>query len=143
MLTGMFPGTDLGAAWQDPARQVLADGLAGDRLAAYVVPANTGPDAGLAACAVGAIEQRLGDSANPSGLVGYVYNVATDPAHRRLGYSRACMIALLDWYRERSITVVGLNASSEGEPLYAELGFRPVTHIGMRLHLAAPVDHDF
>ena len=77
----------------------------------------------LAACVVGAIDQRLPGPHNPTGRVGYVYNVATDPGHRRRGYSRACLTALLSWFDGQGVTTVDLRASADGEPLYADLGF--------------------
>ncbi|MET8003571.1 GNAT family N-acetyltransferase [Nonomuraea glycinis] len=100
-------------------------------LAAFVVDRLDWPDrsdwpdrpGALAACAVGAVDQRLGGPGNPAGTTGYVYNVATDPDQRRRGYSRQCVTALLDWYRDRGIAAVFLRASAEGEPLYRSLGF--------------------
>ncbi|MEV7868360.1 GNAT family N-acetyltransferase [Streptomyces sp. NPDC088124] len=126
-------GPDPDADWQPPATETLRIRLAdpdGD-LAAFVVdrpgdgtPGNgTATGTGLAACAIGVIEQRLGSPGNPLGLVGHVFSVATDIDMRRRGYSRACMEALLDWYRSRGVRKIGLHASEEGEPLYASLGF--------------------
>jgi GNAT superfamily N-acetyltransferase len=91
-------------------------------MAAYVVDRPDRPGT-LAACAVGAVDQRLGGPGNPAGTSGYVYSVATDPDQRRRGYSRQCVTALLDWYRDRGIAAVFLRASEQGEPLYRSLGF--------------------
>jgi GNAT superfamily N-acetyltransferase len=91
----------------------------------------------VAACAVGIVLELLPSPGNPSGQVGYVMNVATDPAYRRRGYSRACVQALVDWFAGRGVLTVDLRASSEGEPLYRDLGFRPMTWPGMRLRLTA------
>ena len=91
------------------------------RLAAFVVDR---PDrAGLAACVVGQVDRRLPGPRDPDGLRGYVYNVATDPAYRRRGFSRACMTAVLEWFAGCGVRVVDLRASADGEPLYASLGF--------------------
>jgi len=63
------------------------DGLRGRRLAssptlaAFVVDRPDGT--GLAACAVGTIEHRLGAPGDPQGRTGYVFSVATDPDMRR------------------------------------------------------------
>ncbi|BCJ73164.1 N-acetyltransferase [Catellatospora sp. IY07-71] len=120
-------------AWQDEAVATLRERL--DRpaatMAAYVVDAPDGP--GLAACAVGTIDRRLGGPENPSGLTGYVFNVVTDEAYRRRGYSRACMTALLGWFAERGVPKVDLRASPDGEPLYLSLGFVPMTGPMLRL----------
>lgn len=83
-------------------------------------------------------EERLSSPGNPEGLFGYVFNVATDPAHRRRGYSRACVTALVDWYRERGVGIVDLRASAAAEPLYASLGFVRAGDPAMRLRLACP-----
>jgi ribosomal protein S18 acetylase RimI-like enzyme len=67
--------------------------------------------------------------------VGHVFSVATDPDARRRGYARACMETLLDWFRERGVAQVDLNASAEAEPLYASLGFVRKPDPSMRLNL--------
>ena len=122
--------------WCEPARRSLRRRLTGpsSSLAAYVVDRTGG--AGLAACAVGLIEERLGNPANPTGLTGYVFNVATDPDHRRRGHARACMAGLLDWFGERGVRAVDLRASADGEPLYQGLGFVRTPDPAMRLMLA-------
>ena len=124
--------------WQQAAREVLRQRLVEpeELLAVLVVDA---PDRSgvLAACATGTIDRRLGGPGNPSGLTGYVFNVVTDPGYRRRGYSRACLTALLDWYRERGVGKVDLRASAQGEPLYRSLGFEPTS--GPTLRLSLPV----
>jgi GNAT superfamily N-acetyltransferase len=59
------------------------------------------------------------------GRIAYVYNVYTEPAHRRRGLARLIMDAIHDWCREQGILVVGLNASPDGLPLYDKLGYKP------------------
>jgi len=129
--TAPEPGPWLPAG-ADVLRRQLADPA--DRLAAFVVDR---PDGGLAACVVGAIDERLPGPRGPSPFRGYVYNVATDPAYRRRGYSRACMRALLAWYTARDVLVVDLKASPDGEPLYASLGFARTKDPAMRRVTAA------
>ncbi|MEU7961251.1 GNAT family N-acetyltransferase [Micromonospora humida] len=126
--------------WQQAAREVLHRRLAepADLMAVFVVDDPDRPGA-LAACATGTIEQRLGGPGNPDGLTGYVFNVVTEPVHRRRGYSRACLEALLDWYRQRGVGKIDLRASPQGEPLYRSLGFVPT--IGPTLRLSLPVAH--
>lgn len=113
--------------WQQEATEVLLTRLAQRpaTMAAYVVDRPDG--GGLAACAVGTVEQRLGGPGNPAGLSGYVFNVATDAAYRRRGFSRACLVALLDWFARRGVGKVDLRASADGAPLYASLGFVPTS----------------
>jgi GNAT superfamily N-acetyltransferase len=137
MLSGMpaatapEPGPWLRAG-ADILRRQLADPA--DRLAAFVVER---PDGGLAACVVGAIDERLPGPSAPNPFKGYVYNVATDPAYRRRGYSRVCMEALLAWYADRGVRQVDLRASPDGEPLYASLGFVRTKDPAMRRVTAA------
>ncbi|MFB7271169.1 GNAT family N-acetyltransferase [Streptomyces sp. NPDC056244] len=126
------PDPDTG--WQAPTAETLRKRLADPEsaLIAFVVDA-PGRPGGLAACATGTIEYRLGGPGNPTGAFGHVFNVATDPGLRRRGYSRACMEALLGWYRERGVRKIDLHASQEGEPLYASLGFVRTPDPSMRL----------
>jgi len=137
MLDAMRPGGPDPQAWIDPGLAVVRPLLdPGNRtMAAFVVDRPDGP--GLASCVVGTIDQRLPGPTDPSGLRGYVLNVATDPAYRRRGFSRACMTALLDWYARRGIRAVDLRASAAGEPLYASLGFVRNSEPGMRLIIPA------
>ncbi|MEN8655111.1 GNAT family N-acetyltransferase [Streptomyces sp. 21So2-11] len=113
-------------------REKLAD-PAGD-FAAFVIDHPDRPGT-LAALVVGTIEYRIGRAGNPHGTNGYVFSVATDPDQRRCGHARACMAALLDWFRERGAASVDLNASAEAEPLYASLGFVRKPDPSMRLNL--------
>jgi GNAT superfamily N-acetyltransferase len=137
MVDAVRPGTGDPQVWIGPGvpvvRRLLEPG--NETLAAFVVDKPDGP--GLAACVVGTIDQRLPGPNDPAGLHGYVFSVATDPAYRRRGYSRACLIALVDWFGQRGIRVVDLRASAAGEPLYASLGFVRNRDPGMRLIIPA------
>ncbi|WP_326558214.1 GNAT family N-acetyltransferase [Micromonospora sp. NBC_01796] len=139
MLAAMAGHEPVGDDWRRAAARTLRTRLAGPdpTLVAFVVERSDRPGS-LAACAVGAVEFRLGGPDNPSGATGYVFNVATDPAHRRRGYSRACVTAVLDWYRDRGIRTVDLRASRQGEPLYESLGFVRTADPAMRLRLPPP-----
>ncbi|MEU6703175.1 GNAT family N-acetyltransferase [Streptomyces wuyuanensis] len=123
------PDTGWRTAAVDTFRRRLAD-PEGD-MAAFVVER----PGGLAACAVGTIEHRIGGPADPTGRTGYVFSVATDPDRRRRGHSRACVEGLLGWFRARGVRRVDLRASTEGEPLYASLGFVRTPDPAMRLTL--------
>lgn len=126
-------GPNPDVSWQPAAVATLRARLAdpdGD-LTAFVVDR----PGGLAACAVGTVEYRLGGPGNPQGVSGYVFSVATDPDMRRRGHSRACMEALLAWFESRGVRKIDLRASSEGEPLYTSLGFARTPDPAMRLTL--------
>ncbi len=129
------PDTDA-PQWRAAAAEILRKELAdpSGSMTAFVVDRPGEPGA-LAACAVGVVEYRLPAPHNPSGVRGYVFSVATDADQRRRGCSRACMVALLDWFRDRGVLVVDLNASEYGEPLYTALGFVRQDDPGMRLRL--------
>ncbi|MEU5592514.1 GNAT family N-acetyltransferase [Streptomyces sp. NPDC020298] len=140
--TGSGPGSDGAADWHGESLPTLRARLAdsdGDfgAFAAFVVDHPDHPDrpGALAALAVGTVEYRIGRAGNPHGRVGYVFSVATDPGARRRGYARACMEELLEWFRERGVRHVDLNASAEAEPLYAALGFVRKPDPSMRLAL--------
>ncbi|MER5863909.1 GNAT family N-acetyltransferase [Kitasatospora sp. NPDC002040] len=112
--------------WRRTAELELRERLAvpADRrtMAAFVLddPAEPGR---LAACAVGTLERRLPAPGHPDGLFGFVFNICTDPAHRRRGHARACTEALLAWFDARRVTRVDLHATEGGEALYRSLGF--------------------
>jgi GNAT superfamily N-acetyltransferase len=89
----------------------------------------------LCSLACGTLEYRIGSPANPQGLYGYVFSVATDSDQRRRGLARAGMQALLEWFRERGATTIDLGASPEAEPLYLSMGFRRKSSPVLRLQL--------
>ncbi|MBI1878726.1 MAG: GNAT family N-acetyltransferase [Chloroflexi bacterium] len=68
----------------------------------------------------------------------FVYNVYTEPPHRRQGLARRLMETIHQWCRERGLKFVGLNASEFGRPLYEALGYQPSATL-MMLKLE-PVD---
>ena len=98
---------------------------------AFVVEAPDGN--GLAASAIGVIDDRLPAARNPSGVQGYVFSVATDPRWRRRGYARAVMNAVMDWFASQGIARVDLHASEEGEPLYRSMGFAEPRGLSMTM----------
>jgi GNAT superfamily N-acetyltransferase len=104
-----------------PTLRARLDDSDGD-FAAFVVDHPERPGA-LAALVAGTVEYRIGRAGNPSGTAGFVFSVATDPDARRRGYARACMEALLEWFRERGAGYVHLTASAQAEPLYLSMGF--------------------
>jgi len=89
--------------------------------ACFVIDALDGN--GLAASAIGAIDERLPSGRNPAGRSGYIYGVCTEERYRRRGYSRLVLQALIDWYAEQGIPRIELHSSEFGEALYRELGF--------------------
>ncbi|GGX51112.1 GNAT family N-acetyltransferase [Streptomyces noursei] len=124
-------GLDEPGSWERDAeavaRRQLVDPQA--RLIGFVLdgePAGTGSGAAaphLAACALGRIDERLPSPANPTGRVGFVFNVCTDPRYRGRGYARATTEALLAWFARHDIGRADLHATDAAAPLYRSLGF--------------------
>ena len=69
----------------------------------------------------------------PNGLLGYVFNVYTDPKHRKKGYARLLMDRLVQDAKWLGATAINLNASSVGVGLYQQLGFSALTDTAMRM----------
>ena len=57
------------------------------------------------------------------GRLAFVYNVYTEPMHRRRGLARLVMDAIHAWCRDAGITSMALNASRDGQPLYKAMGY--------------------
>ena len=120
------------AMFTDMGRTVDADRLGGAfrQWLTYHMPAGsyrawlTETDDGQVACGGGATiiawppgPQYMGTT------LAFVYNVYTEPAHRRRGLARQLMEAIHTWCREHDVTSVALNASRDGQQLYASLGY--------------------
>ncbi|MET7643240.1 GNAT family N-acetyltransferase [Streptomyces sp. NPDC005426] len=133
-------GMDIGddrAPWRADAARWFTDRMPRtDEFAAFLVE---DPELGVVACAVGTCDAHAPSPANPSGLHGHVSNVSTDPRRRRLGHARACVDALLRWFRQETCaTVVSLNATADGAGLYASFGFVPPRHASLQLRTVRP-----
>jgi len=70
--------------------------------------------------------------------IAYVYNVYTEPGHRRRGLARRIMETLHGFCRERGLRTVALHASDFGRPLYESMGYRPTNE--MRIVFDPPAD---
>ncbi|MES1254892.1 MAG: GNAT family N-acetyltransferase [Acidobacteriota bacterium] len=73
----------------------------------------------------------------PGGRLAFVYNVYTEPAHRRHGLARMVMDAIHAWCLAHNVTSVGLNASESGRPLYESMGYE-VTRSPMMFRALTP-----
>jgi ribosomal protein S18 acetylase RimI-like enzyme len=89
----------------------------------------------LAAIGGASIATRLPGPRNPTGRVGYIQWISTDPSRRRRGLARLITAGLLDWLEERGASAVELHATTEGEGLYRALGFTPGEHPALRARL--------
>jgi GNAT superfamily N-acetyltransferase len=66
---------------------------------------------------------------------GFVFNVYTDREHRKQGLGRRLMEAMHEWCRGKGIERVVLNASTFGQPMYAEMGYVVADEPMMRIRL--------
>ena len=63
----------------------------------------------------------------------WIQNVYVAPEFRRRGIAREIMRTLIDWCRDQGLNSVNLHASTDGRPLYEQLGFEATNE--MRLGL--------
>lgn len=66
---------------------------------------------------------------------GFVFNVYTDPAHRKRGLARKMMDAMHECCRAEGIERVVLNASTFGQSLYESMGYVVTNEPMMRIKL--------
>jgi GNAT superfamily N-acetyltransferase len=131
-------GADPG--WQDKAEAWFAqrlddEGGEGD-FAAFVIE---DLDLGVVSCAAGVCDRHAPGPGNPGGVQGLIFNLSTDPRRRRRGCARACLDALLAWFRdETEARVINLNATGDGIALYRSLGFTEPRYPALQLRLGRP-----
>jgi ribosomal protein S18 acetylase RimI-like enzyme len=133
MLAAM--GNDIDGPWQATAVEWFAAQLASpDTFAAYVVD---DPDAGVVAGAAGNVFVHPPGPNDPTTVRGHLYNVSTEPAFRRRGLARACVVALMDWFEnETGVGQVELHATDYGIELYRDLGFNESKYPSLRFRTA-------
>lgn len=66
---------------------------------------------------------------------GFIFNVYTQPSHRKQGLARRLMEAMHDWCKAEGIERVVLNASPFGKPLYDQIGYVVADQPMMRFRL--------
>ncbi|WP_041289622.1 GNAT family N-acetyltransferase [Kribbella flavida] len=122
------------APWREVSLRYFADQLAApETFAAFVVD---DPTAGVVAGAAGHCHPHPPGPKDLTLSRGSLYNVSTEPAFRRRGLARLCVIALLDWFRdETDVGQVELHATQDGEPLYRSLGFVDSSYPTQRLRI--------
>lgn len=96
---------------------------------------------GVVCAALGSCDRRVPGPGDVSAAQGHVFNICTEPAHRRSGYAQACLGALLTWFHaDTGVRVVHLSATPEGAGLYRAAGFREAAYPSMRLKLDRPTE---
>jgi GNAT superfamily N-acetyltransferase len=107
--------------WAQACEQALLRRLAEpDRFAAWLVTVDGRP----VSSGVGWVEEHLPSPGSLDGRRGHVASMSTEPGHRRQGYGRLVLRALLGWFDELGVQRVDLRATPDGRPLYEEQGFR-------------------
>jgi GNAT superfamily N-acetyltransferase len=120
---GMFTdmGVPLDAEVLDPAFRVwLAEMMPAGTYRAWLAEAADGEVAGGGGITIlpwPPGPRYVGDQ------LAFVYNVYTEPAHRRRGLARLIMDTIHAWCRDEGITSMALNASRDGKPLYESMGY--------------------
>ena len=128
----MGDGQAANAAWRIPAARWLAERLGSDACV-YVVES----EGSVVACALGYLHTAPPSPSSRTPLRGHISNVVTAPPHRRRGHARACVAALLHWFRDDTpAEVVDLSASRDGRALYESMGWRLRDDPTMRLRVA-------
>jgi GNAT superfamily N-acetyltransferase len=130
-------GMDVGgehAPWRGVALRFFTEQLAApDRFAAFVVD---DPAVGVVANAVGHVNPHPPSPTDLSAVRGTLYNVSTEHGFRRRGLARACVVALLDWFRdETDAGQIELHATQDGDQLYRSLGFVDSFYPSQRLRI--------
>lgn len=129
------PGVD-DLTWRRAATEWFERELGGPRTCVVVAQDAQGQ---IVAGAMGGLRFETPSPVNPNGVWGLVNNVATRPEARRQGLARACVLGVLDWFRdETEAGVVELFATGDGARLYEELGFTRTAWPAMRLRLSPP-----
>jgi len=130
-------GSDVGghdAAWRVAAADWLREQLTMPQQFAGFVMEH--PADGVVSAALGSFDARALSPNNVSGTHGHVFNICTEPAHRRSGYAQACLGALLTWFQtDTNVRVVHLSATPDGASMYQAAGFRVPTYSSLRLQL--------
>jgi GNAT superfamily N-acetyltransferase len=123
-------------SWMPRATEVLHHGIEEGRMAAFVIDDPEVPGR-LVSSGVGILMQRMPSPSSPQGVLGYVQYVFTEPGFRGRGLARQVMESLLDWLEGAGVSVVELNATPAGEPLYRAMGFWEASNANLQLRLNA------
>lgn len=81
------------------------------------------------------IQQMPANGNAPNGLSGMLLNILTYRQHRRKGYGKALIKALIEEGRKRGLSILDLYATEQGAKLYEKMGFITSPYKPMRLKL--------
>jgi GNAT superfamily N-acetyltransferase len=115
--------------WRDAAAAWFRTGLASPDFRAMVAEV----DGQVVASACGQRTPLTPSPFLPTGAVGLLFNVATDPDHRGRGLASACTDAVLHWFdTETDVQRVDLFATDLGRGIYEVRGFAECAEPAMR-----------
>lgn len=83
------------------------------------------------------MKEAIPTPVTPLSVRGYLFNVYTEPSHRRRGLAARLTDAALELARELGLEMVELHASLEAEGMYQRMGFVPTSE--MRLVMGAGI----
>jgi GNAT superfamily N-acetyltransferase len=75
------------------------------------------------------LKDTLPTPVTPLSVRGYLFNIYTEPSHRRRGLAARLTDAALDLARNLGIEIMELHASLEAEGLYQRMGFVPTSEM--------------
>jgi len=120
--------TELGSTFDAPViRQLFRDWLlktmpAGEYLA-WLCETEAGEV--VAGAGITLLKWPPGPSAISGERIAFVYNVYTEPAHRKRGLARRLMDAVHAWCKDNGVGALALNAAPGARHLYESQGYRP------------------
>ncbi len=129
MFTAMGDPLVPGLRWRD-ASAVWFEQHLGVDACVYVIDL----DGELVAAALGFVHTATPSPSSLTDVRGHVSNVVTLEEHRRRGYARSCLAAVLAWFREETdADRVDLVASDDGVALYESFGWERRAYPTLRL----------
>jgi len=117
----------------DAFRPLLRTWLVTGQCRGLLLEENGKPVAGLLLL----LKETIPTPVTPLSVRGYLFNVFTEPAHRRQGLAARLTDAALELARDLGIEIMELHASLEADGMYQRMGFVPTSE--MRLVMGAGV----
>jgi GNAT superfamily N-acetyltransferase len=107
--------------WESRCATLLEKAIHEGWIVVAVIDQATGAE--LAAVGSAEIHQRLPSPDNPSGRVGYIGTMATEPAFRGQGMASVIVRRLITELKDRGVDRIELHATPVAEDLYRAAGF--------------------
>ena len=119
--------TEMGTSFDAPViRRLFTDWLLkmmpADEYVAWVCEAPDGTV--VAGAGITLLKWPPGPSAISGERIAFVYNVYTEPAHRKRGLARRLMDTVHDWCMDNGVGAVALNAAPDARHLYESQGYK-------------------